>query len=452
MLYAERGGIHPAGRKKETRAAAVTPLPPVTQVVLPLASRSGAGSAPLVRAGDRVCVGQMLCAAGPRFAAVHASVSGRVLCVEPRLQVWGGKVLSAVLENDGKDTQIGHPGWERSPRADAPQDLTPGEIISIAALAGLSGMGGGGFPTAEKLRAALGRADKLILNGAECEPYVSADHRLMLERPAAVLGGARLFMRALGLSGAVIAVEGDKYDAAAALRAALPLRGGDISVRILKARYPAGSERQLVRRLIGRTVPSGGLPADVGCAVFNVATAAALYDAVYSGTPLVRRIVTVAGSAVAEPKNLLVPLGAPLEELIRAAGGWKGTPDRVVVGGPMMGLAQFDLSVGVDKGTGAVLAMTAEEVAPVNLPEGTCLRCGRCADACPLELMPVYIRQYVDACRWHELSGLNVNDCMECGACAFVCPAHLRLVHSIRVGKEHLRESEREKHGKGDGQ
>ena len=313
----------------------------------------------------------------------------------------------------------------------------------------IAGMGGGAFPAYLKLHSAIGRVDALLLNGAECEPYLTADERLMEERPEAIIGGTRLLMRCLALDRAVIGVEGNKYAAVAALRKQLPLRGGDVEVRTLRARYPQGSEKQLIQKLTGRRVPTGKLPADAGCVVFNVATAAAVYDAVYDAVPLTRRVVTVAGSAVAEPKNLLVPLGTPLEDLIREAGGWCAPPDRVLAGGPMMGAAQFDLSTPVTKGTSAVLGLVAAEIKPANRPEGPCLRCGRCIEACPMGLEPVYLHLYADHGRVRELAGLHIMDCTECGACAYGCPARIRLVHSIRSGKQQLRSLQEKNRGEG---
>ena len=448
MLHRFFGGVRPGDRKNLTRKLPSVPLSaPPRQVILPLEGPAGGPLRPLVKAGDAVAAGQLLAAGNPRFAAVHASVSGRVLAVEPRLQSWGAKALSVVIENDGKDAAA-PPAWEAAKRRDRPEDLTPGEIVEMIAKAGISGMGGGGFPTAEKLKAAIGKADTLILNGAECEPYLTADHRLMLERPGAVLGGARILMRALSLEHALVAVEGNKYDAANALRESLPVRGGDVSVAVVRARYPQGSEKQLIQRLTGRRVPSGKLPGDVGCAVFNVHTAAAVYDAVYDARPLVQRIVTVTGSAVAQPQNLLAPVGTPLEDLVAAAGGFRAEPDRVLAGGPMMGQAQFDLGVPLLKGTGAVVGMTWGEVKPANQKETACIRCGRCVEACPMRLQPVYLRLYADAGRYRELERFHIMDCIECGACAYACPARIRLVHSIRAGKQHLRvEKAREQEG-----
>lgn len=449
MLHGFYGGVHPADRKKTTSKVKIAAMErPPARVVLPLCGQDGESGEPLVKVGDKVSLGQLLCPATPRYAAVHASVSGTVAAIEPCLQSWGGKALSIVLENDGKDAPA-RPAWTPAPRRDAPQDLTPGEIVDIVRQAGIAGMGGGAFPAYLKLHSAIGRVDALLLNGAECEPYLTADERLMEERPEAVIGGTRLLMRCLALDRAVIGVEGNKYSAVAALRKQLPLRGGDVEVRTLRARYPQGSEKQLIQKLTGRRVPTGKLPADAGCVVFNVATAAAVYDAVYDAVPLTRRVVTVSGSAVAEPKNLLVPLGTPLEDLIREAGGWRAQPDRVLAGGPMMGAAQFDLSTPVTKGTSAVLGLVAAEVKPANRPEGPCLRCGRCIEACPMGLEPVYLHLYADHGRVRELAGLHIMDCTECGACAYGCPARIRLVHSIRSGKQQLRSLQEKNRGEG---
>lgn len=434
MVHRFYGGVRLPDRKGPVRREAVRPMArPPRQVILPIGEEPG--DRLLVQVGDRVRLGQMLADGGARGAAVHASVSGVVTDIEPRPQSWGRESLCVVIENDGEETAPEKPAWRVSPRRDAPDDLTPGEIAEIARMAGLSGEGGGMVPTDLKLQRGFGRTELLILNGVECENYGAADRRLMLERPREVVGGARLLLRALGASRGVIAVSGNAYDAATALRNMLPLRGGELRVKVLRTKYPQGAEEQLVQRLTGRRIPKGGDAADVGCTVLNVGTAAALYDAVYDGKPLTHRIVTVGGEAVARPGNLLVPIGTPISDVIAEAGGWQYSPDRVIIGSALTGMAQADLSAPVLKGTAVVLGLTRGEERGAGKREGECLRCGKCLEVCPMRLEPFLLRLYEKAGRREELARLHADDCIECGACAWACPARLRLVEDIRRGK-----------------
>lgn len=435
MLHRFYGGIHPNARKKATSGVHTQTLAtPPAKVML-------AVTEPLVSVGDHVDVGARLCDAYGKSAAVHASVSGVVTAIEPRMQANGREALCVILGNDTLDTQA-RPG-RRSGAEELPNTIDPQRIREAISLAGIAGMGGAGFPTDVKLANALGKVDTLIINGCECESYLTADHRLLLERSGDVLTGARLLARALELDRAVLAVEGDKYDAVTALRALLPLRGGDMEIKVLRTRYPQGSEKQLIQRLTGRKVPPRALPMEVGCAVFNVATCAAVYDAVYEGRPLTHRIVTVTGSAARKPKNLLVPLGTPIQHLIDEAGGWSEHPERVLAGGGMMGVTQTDLTAPVNQGTAAVVALTRKDTKLLTRPEGECIRCGKCVEVCPMCLEPVYLRLYARAGRPEELRRLHITDCMECGACAYACPARLKLVGDIRGGKQLLQEQGR---------
>ena len=419
------GGIRPAQRKKATAQLPFRPMTqPPAQVVLPLAGPGPAAAVPLVAPGDRVRVGQKLADAIPGLAAVHASVSGTVVAVELRPQLMGGAALSVVIDNDRKDTPVASPDWRRVDKDAAPASLRPGELADIAAQAGLTAMDGTGRPLSQLLRSAMGKADALIIDGTESEPFVTSRRRLMADRPEAVLGGVRLLMQALSLPRAVLALEGSQYDAVAALRGYLPLRGGDIELRLLRSRYP---QRVVIQ--------------EEGRALFTACAAAALWDAVYQSKALTHRIVTVTGSAVAQPANLLLPIGTPISDLIREAGGWKGEPVRLVAGGPMTGRAQHDLSAPVTGDTRALLALSAADLYPSVRPESPCLRCGRCVEACPAGLAPLFLHLYVRKGQWEALEREHISACSECGACAYVCPAHLRLVHSIRVGKRRLSET-----------
>lgn len=427
------GGVHPNDRKGATRDQAVKPLSaPPKQVVIAMSMHIGAPCKPIVAKGDQVTVGQKIGEIAGLGAPIHASVSGTVTAVEPRPYTGGSKVMSVVIDNDFQDTF----GSELTPHPDY-SSLTPDEIVEIVKEAGITGMGGAGFPSHVKISSGIGKVDTLILNGAECEPYITADHRLMLEQGERVLGGVRILMQAFGLKTATIGVEANKEDAIEHLKALVGGRG-DIQVESLRTRYPQGAEKQLIQRITGREVPPGGLPAHVGCAVFNVGTAAAVYDAVVEGKPLTHRIVTITGGAIQSPCNRLVPLGTSFQYLIDEAKGFAEDPDRVLTGGPMMGIAQFTMDVGVIKGTNAVLCLTKAEAAPVAAEE-VCLRCGRCVNVCPMHLTPVYMHLYAEKGLWKEAEALNVMDCIECGSCNYICPGRLHLVQSFRVTKLELR-------------
>ncbi len=314
------------------------------------------------------------------------------------------------------------------------------EIIEIFKNAGITGMGGAGFPTHVKLSGAVGKVDTVILNGAECEPYITSDHRLMLERGEAVIGGARLLAKAVGLKEATIGIELNKPDAIEHLKA-LVGEAGDVHIEGLKTRYPQGAEKQLIQMITSRQVPPGKLPADVKCVVCNVATAAAVWDAVTEGKPLTRRGVTLTGGAMAQPMNVMAPVGTPVSHLVKMAGGFKIDPDRVLYGGPMMGNPIYDLDVPMMKSTNCILALTKDEVAEQD-PAQTCIRCGKCVDACPMRLTPLFMRMRVNKRLWSEVEELRVMDCIECGSCNYICPARLPLVQSFRTAKFAIRDEQ----------
>lgn len=432
MARAFFGGVHPKGEKELSRDAAPVPIRPKTVTIF-LSQHIGAPCRPLVRVGDRVTLGQRLGEGEGLCAPVHASVSGTVVAVEPRPHPGGTDMPAVVLENDGKDTLC--PTIQKRER---PLTLPPDELIAIIREAGITGMGGAGFPTGAKLASALGKVDTVLVNGAECEPYITADDRLMRQTPERVLGGLRVICRILQPKRAVVGIERNKPEAIAAMRAAA---GSEAEVLALRVRYPQGAEKQLIQAATGRQVPPGGLPAAVGCAVFNAATCAAIYDAVYDGMPLVRRIVTVTGRALARPSNLLAPIGTPFSELVEACGGFREPPERIFVGGPMMGIAQHTLDAATIKGNNALTCFAASERR--RRAAAHCIRCGKCIDVCPMHLTPVFLFRAQQRGSIEALERGNVLDCIECGSCAYICPAGLELVQSFRTAKKIIRDAQR---------
>jgi electron transport complex protein RnfC len=403
------------------------------QVVIPMSQHTGAPCEPLVKVGDKVNLGQKIAdAKAPVSAPLHASVSGTVSAIEPRLQPAQGRdILSVVIQSDPGDTVDA----SVTPKGDL-DSLSPDDIKRIVREAGLVGMGGAGFPVAIKLSPPKdAKLDYYLLNGAECEPYLTADHRLMLENSDDVAFGLYAFMKATGVTKGFICIEDNKPDAIAALEKALSPYPG-IEVAVLKTKYPQGAEKQIIKAVTGREVPSGGLPFMVGCLVSNVGTAAALATAIRSGMPLVDRVVTVTG-AVAEPKNIRARLGTMFQDLIDQCGGLTPGAIKVIMGGPMMGIAQHSTAVPVIKGTSGILALD-EAASPAEVPAFPCIRCGRCADSCPMGLQPFALRQYAEAGWWPFTERYHALDCSECGACAYRCPANLPLVHWIKRAKAEI--------------
>lgn len=430
MAFSFFGGVHPKENKwyacdKETQ---VFPEPDV--VVIPMAQHIGAPCKPLVAKGDLVTKGQKIGDNQGLCVPVHASVSGKVKAVEVRPHTNGSTVLSVVIENDHLDTLC----EDIKPRTQEDVDaLTPEQMVDIIHEAGIVGMGGATFPTHVKLSGGIGKVDTAIVNAGECEPYITADDRLCREHPEQVVSGLKIIMKIFGLKEGHIGIEDNKPEAIAALKAAAT---EGIIVDVLPAKYPQGAEKQLIYAVTGREVPSGGLPAAVGCAVFNAATVRAIHEAVYDGMPLIRRIVTVSGDILMEPKNLLVPIGTSFNDLIEACGR-NENPYKVLSGGPMMGVAQYDLSVPTIKGVNAVTVLGKKNSFYVEEPH--CLRCGKCIDACPMKLMPVLMYKAWQGGDVQEMKKNNIMDCIECGSCAYTCPASVPLVLGFRVAKQVIR-------------
>lgn len=395
-----------------------------------MAQHIGAPCKPLVAKGDLVTKGQKIGDNQGLCVPVHASVSGKVKAVEMRPHTNGSTVLSVVIENDHLDTLCETIQPRTQEEVDA---LTPEQLVDIIHEAGIVGMGGATFPTHVKLSSGIGKVDTAIVNAGECEPYITADDRLCREHPEQVVRGLQIIMKIFGLKEGHIGIEDNKPEAIAALKAAAT---EGILVDVLPAKYPQGAEKQLIYAITGREVPSGGLPAAVGCAVFNAATVRAICEAVYDGMPLIQRIVTVSGDILMEPKNLLVPIGTAFNDLIEACGR-NENPYKVLSGGPMMGVAQYDLNVPTIKGVNAVTVLGRNNHHFVEDPH--CLRCGKCIDACPMKLMPVLMYKAWQNGDVEEMKKNNIMDCIECGSCAYTCPASVPLVLGFRVAKQVIR-------------
>jgi len=434
MAHTFFGGVYPTTRKENTRRKPLAKLSrPPQEVVIPLLMCSTGPAVPLVGPGDRVEVGQPIAAAGPQGgAAAHASVSGRVTAVEERPHPWGGSSPAVVIQNDGQDAP-----WAGRPAPLEPLDIELDLLLDRVREAGIVGMGGGAFPTWEKIALAAGKVDTLIVNAAECEPYVTADHRLLLERSEKILRGAGVLGRCLGAQKVVVVTEGDKLNAAESLERRLRRHRSVAQLCTVRTRYPLGAEKQVVQTATGREIPPGGSPLDVKCAVFNVATVYAIQDVLFQGRPLTHRAVTITGGAVTRPRNLWVPIGTPLRHLLEEVGGLREPADLMLTGGPMMGTALEDLDAPVIKSTNSLVCLTELEHKPAG--SGTvCIRCGKCVASCPMHLAPTFIRRALDEGDLVRLSKYHVEDCISCGCCSFICPAQIPLVEAVARAKEAL--------------
>ena len=389
MAQAFFGGVHPNDMKAATNEKAIEQLAAPAEVVIPMSMHIGAPCKPIVAVGDKVKIGQRIGEPGGFVSApIHASISGTVKAVEPRPFNMGGKMMSVVIENDFQNEV----SEEVKPVAD-PDSLTPEQLVEIVKNAGIVGQGGATFPTHVKISSGLGKVDYVIINAAECEPYITGDHRTCLERPEQVIKGATLLAKCFGVDKVYIGIEANKQNAADVLNKTIAELNAPVVVEVLHTRYPQGAEKQLVQ--------------------------------------------AVSGSGVIDPKNIECPIGTPITKLFDACGGLKDETYKLIMGGPMMGLAQYDVDVTVGKGTGAMLAFADKEEQYVEDPQ--CIRCGKCVGVCPIRLEPVFMYKYLmkgDVDTWQNV--LHGMDCIECGACTYTCPARLPLTHAFRLGKQEV--------------
>ena len=423
------GGVHPSERKEFSEHIALERFPEPKAAVISMSQHLGAPANPIVQVGDTVKVGQKIGeAAGFISAPVHSSVSGTVVAVEPRMHATrGSEVMAVVIESDGKNTL--HESVK--PNKDL-ESLTPDEIIDIIREAGIVGMGGAGFPTCVKLKPAK-PVDTILLNGCECEPLLTADHRVLLEFADDIIYGLKAVLKTTGAEKGIIVIEDNKPDAIELMKEKVA-ECGNIEVFVARTKYPQGAEKTLIKRVMGRKVPSGGLPADVGVVVDNISTVKAISDAIQKGMPLIERVATVTGEKMKNPGNYIVKIGTSVKEMIDYCGGVTDDDVLIKMGGPMMGFALSDLNVPMMKGSNGIIAIDTDQT-----KEEACIKCGRCVDVCPMELSPLYFAKYADEQNWQGMKDKNVMDCVECRCCQYICSSKIPLVDKIKAGKNAIR-------------
>lgn len=421
-----KGGVHPPERKEYANSKALVRLPIPSELVVSMSQHLGAPAKPIKEKGDHVEKGEKIALASSFISAdVHSPVSGTIKDIRKVTMANSVTCDAFVIEPDPQQPEA------FTKKVDY-QDYSKEKLLEEIKDKGIVGLGGATFPLHVKITIPAGRkVDALVINGVECEPYLTADHRLMLERTKEVLEGIMICNRILNPARTIIGIEENKKDAALVLEKEIELRSLPIEVCLLRMKYPQGDEKQLINATIGREIPSGKLPLDVGAVVVNVGTTYAVYEALAYGKPLYERIVTVTGDCIAQPCNVIAPIGAKVKNLIAFAGGFSKEPDKLVSGGPMMGFAFYDEETPIAKGTSGILAITDEK----DYRKSACLNCGKCVAACPIGLVPTKLYSLITHARYEEAMANHLMDCKECGCCSFSCPAHLDLVHAMKFGK-----------------
>lgn len=435
-----KGGVHPYDGKELSKDKPIRDYLPKGDLVYPLSQHIGAPAKPVVAVGDEVLKGQMIAEAGGFVSApIYASASGKIKAIEPRRTVVGDMVNAIILENDGEFKEVEYQA------VDDVSALSKEEIMKRIQDAGVVGMGGAGFPTHVKLSPKEPeKIDYIIANCAECEPYLTADYRRMVEEPEKLIEGMRIILSMFDNAKGIFGVEDNKPDCIAKLRE-LVKDEPRMEVKALKTKYPQGSERQLIYAATGRAINSTMLPADAGCIVDNVDTIVAIYHAVKFGMPLIQRIVTITGDAVTEPQNLRVNIGTSFAELLEAAGGTKVQPKKVIAGGPMMGFAMFDLNCPTTKTTGGLLLLAKDDVEEAEAQETACINCGRCVTACPSRMVPSRLADFAEQHRPEMFEAWHGMECMECGSCSYTCPAKRNLAQAIKSMRKTILANRRKK-------
>lgn len=428
MFKTFKGGLH-VDDNKNTRDCPIQAYPSPEKIAIPMQQHIGAPATPIVKKGDYVKKGQLIGNFENGLSCpIHASVSGVVTDIELRNSYTGyGKTEYVIIENDFTDT------LDESivPYNGNPMELNPDEITELVHNAGVCGLGGASFPSYAKIQSAMGKATEIIINCAECEPYITENHRLMLEEPDYIIGGAKLLMKATGAKHMTIAIENNKMDAVK-IMSEHAASFKNISVQVLKTKYPQGDERQLMYVIKGVEMPSGKLPADMGCVIFNAETCVAVYHAVYNRMPLISTVVTIDGDAVNTPCNYRIPIGTSIEDVLENCGGAKENLSKIVCGGPMMGTAQWDMNAVVMKNTSAILALSDNTQ---DNKEGNCIHCGKCLSVCPMHLMPNYLASFSKLGDKEKAEQFGILSCVECGSCTYICPGNVPIVHYIRTVK-----------------
>ena len=430
-FFGFRGGVHPPENKIQTENMAVEEVKAPKMLYVALLQHIGAPLDPIVAVGDRVLKGQKIADSQAFMSSpIHSPVSGTVKRIEEHVFPLMGRIKTVIIENDEQET------WAELSKIEKWENVDRRTLLTMIREKGIVGIGGASFPTHIKLDPpADAKIDTLLLNGAECEPYLNSDNRLMIENPEKIVNGIKIIKKILGVNRAIVGIEENKPEAIASMRKAV--EGTGIEIAPLKTKYPQGGEKQLIKAVLDRQVPSGKLPSAVGVVVQNTGTAAAIYDGIVNGIPLIEKVVTVSGKGIINPKNVKIAIGTPFSYLLDYCGVNREVVDKLVMGGPMMGMAQFSEEAPVIKGTSGLLALTKEETNPYKTR--ACIGCGKCVEACPMGLEPLMFARLAAFEQWEQLKEYSLMDCIECGSCAYICPANRPLTEAIKIGKSKLR-------------